>query len=90
VVRGDATGKIHPLTREEDEAVRIGIRALPAMSLILEMLLCGVARFEPSTSEFCFNGLRYSVRFGEWNTLLCLIGLDEACAALDQTKGASS
>ena len=53
------------------------------MNLLLRVLQSGKARFEPSTKEFCFNGLRYSARDNDWRRLIAVIGLNNLRSALD-------
>lgn len=66
----------HPcaLSRQKIEANARLVSNAPAMSLALEMIRVGVARFETSTGEFCFGGLRYMVSDGNWTGLFDLIG----------------
>lgn len=49
-----------------------------AADVLLRLLQCGAARFEPSTREFCFDGLRYSTGDCDWVRLLDLVGRERA------------
>jgi hypothetical protein len=54
------------------------------------MLLCllqrGDARFEGTTGEFCFGGLRYSARDEEWSRLIKVIGPEKVRAAIKESE----
>jgi hypothetical protein len=56
--------------RGETELLR---RFLVDARLILHALLIGAAHFEPSTREFVYAGLRYSVADEQWVTLAALV-----------------
>lgn len=71
---------------DEDRANARLIAAAPAQEVILQLLRRGLARFEPATDEFCFDGLRYSAR-DDWSGLLDVIGWDKTRAALTLEVG---
>lgn len=78
----------HALAIVRDAAALPGVIAeRDAGDLLLRLLLNGLATFDPSTSEFRFNGLRYSCRDGKWDTLLAVIGPGKAKAALAILEG---
>jgi hypothetical protein len=76
----------HPLSEQLANARLVA--ESPAMTIALEMIACGAARYEREGTlrEFCFDGLRYSVR-DNWNALFDLIGWDKALAAIAKAKG---
>lgn len=58
------------------------------MELMLKLIQHGLARFEPSTKEFCFNGLRYGASDGDWDKIISMIGPTTVHAALRKAGGA--
>jgi hypothetical protein len=92
-VRGPATAKkyrqreVCRVYGANHATVELVVNA-PAMALALEMVACGVARLERTgtLTEFCFDGLRYSVH-GQWSALMDMIGWDFAHAAIEKAKG---
>ncbi len=78
----------------DDHPDKALIADAPAMALALELLGRGLARFEPATNEFCFNGTRYSRPrdgngwYHNWTRLLDTIGWKVAYEALDAARKA--
>lgn len=56
------------------------------MALLLDALMVGVARFEPATSEFCFDGLRYGCRDRAWSLLVDVAGRRKLQEAIDAAR----
>lgn len=57
-----------------------------AAMLALNLIMAGVARIEPSTKEFCFNGLRYSVRDADWAGVINVIGETKVLNAIRDAR----
>lgn len=71
---------------DEDDANARLLAAAPAMNLILRLVQSGAARFDPSTREFCFNGLQFGATSREWTRILNAVGWDRARAALARAE----
>ncbi len=56
-----------------------------AKDLLLELLASGAARFEPSTNEFCFHGMRYH-HSKDWPRLVKVIGKDRIITGILDAK----
>jgi hypothetical protein len=69
----------------EGPANAVLISQAPASDLILRLMLCGAARIDSSTQEFCFDGMRYSCGDMDWNGLLAVIGWRKARMAVRNT-----
>jgi hypothetical protein len=50
--------------------------------LLLKLIQKGLARFEPSTGEFCFQGMRYGASAGDWSRVVDVIGRARVVTAL--------
>jgi hypothetical protein len=55
-------------------------RRFEAMEILLRLLQLGKARFYEPTGEFCFGGIMYSARDGDWSVIVNIIGWDKARA----------
>lgn len=59
------------------------IEEVPAMMLALELIAAGLARIEPATREFCFDGLHFGMSSPtNWTRIINCIGWKNAVAAL--------
>lgn len=72
--------------REKCEATAELFAQAAAMHLTLALLRLGLARIEVETREFCFRGLRYSFRDGDYNTLINVIGWAKAETAVREVE----
>lgn len=68
-----------------DHPIAVAIEQTPAMILALELITAGIARIEPATREFCFNGMRYSMGNPvDWTRIMNGIGWLKAVNALEK------
>jgi hypothetical protein len=75
------------LSAEELAANAHLIAAAPAQDIILELCRLGLGRFDSTTQEFCFGGLRVSACDGDWTIVINVLGWEKCRAAIRSAKG---
>lgn len=84
----DARHMVKPIPGEEhhtgwkqaiDQPFAQAIEEVPDMLLALELIAAGLARIEPATREFCFDGMRYCMGSeADWKLIFDIIGRAKA------------